>query len=40
MSEGRYNILFLSNRNSARSIFAEAVANRLGGVTSLASVRG
>jgi Low molecular weight phosphotyrosine protein phosphatase len=31
MSEGRYNILFLSNRNSARSIFAEAVANRLGG---------
>jgi arsenate reductase len=31
MSEVHYNILFLSNRNSARSIFAEAVANRLGG---------
>jgi arsenate reductase (thioredoxin) len=31
MSAGHYNILFLSNRNSARSIFAEAVANRLGG---------
>jgi arsenate reductase len=31
MSEAHYNILFLSNRNSARSIFAEAVANRLGG---------
>lgn len=30
MSAGHYNILFLSNRNTARSIFAEAVANRLG----------
>jgi protein-tyrosine-phosphatase len=31
MPEGHYNILFLSNRNTARSIFAEAVANHLGG---------
>ncbi len=30
MSERRYNVLFLSNRNTARSIFAEAVMNRLG----------
>jgi arsenate reductase len=30
MSDGRYNILFLSNRNTARSILAEAVTNRLG----------
>lgn len=30
MPAGHYNILFLSNRNTARSIFAEAVASRLG----------
>jgi arsenate reductase (thioredoxin) len=30
MSGGHYNVLFLSNRNTARSILAEAVANRLG----------
>ncbi len=30
MPDGHYNILFLSNRNSARSIFAEAVTNRIG----------
>ena len=30
MSDGHYNVLFLSNRNTARSIFAGAVANRLG----------
>jgi len=30
MSDGHYNILFLSNRNTVRSIFAEAVANHLG----------
>jgi protein-tyrosine-phosphatase len=30
MPAGHYNILFLSNRNTARSIFAEAVANRSG----------
>ncbi|HEY2535147.1 MAG TPA: protein tyrosine phosphatase [Xanthobacteraceae bacterium] len=30
MPDGHYNILFLSSRNTARSIFAEAVANRLG----------
>jgi hypothetical protein len=30
MSNGHYNILFLSNRNTARSIFAEAVLNRVG----------
>ena len=29
MSQGRYNVLFLSNRNTARSIFAEAVMNRV-----------
>jgi arsenate reductase (thioredoxin) len=31
MPQGRYNVLFLSNRNTARSIFAEAVINRVGG---------
>ena len=31
MSDGHYNVLFLSNRNTARSIFAEAVMNRIGG---------
>jgi hypothetical protein len=30
MSDGDYNILFLSTRNGAQSIFAEAVANRRG----------
>ncbi|HZN30045.1 MAG TPA: protein tyrosine phosphatase [Xanthobacteraceae bacterium] len=30
MSQGHYNVLFLSNRNTARSIFAEAVMNRIG----------
>ena len=30
MSDGHYNVLFLSNRNTARSIFAEAVMNRMG----------
>ena len=30
MSDDPYNVLFLSNRNTARSIFAEAVTNRLG----------
>jgi arsenate reductase len=30
MSDGHYNVLFLSNRNTARSIFAEAVMNRVG----------
>jgi protein-tyrosine-phosphatase len=30
MPAGHYNILFLSNRNTVRSIFAEAVANRVG----------
>jgi arsenate reductase len=30
MSDGVYNVLFLSNRNMVRSIFAEAVTNRLG----------
>jgi arsenate reductase len=30
MPDGHYNILFLSNRNTARSIFAEAVLNRIG----------
>jgi len=29
MAQGRYNVLFLSNRNTARSIFAEAVMNRV-----------
>jgi hypothetical protein len=31
MSVAHYNVLFLSNRNTARSIFAEAVMNRIGG---------
>jgi arsenate reductase len=31
MTQCRYNVLFLSNRNTARSIFAEAVMNRVGG---------
>jgi protein-tyrosine-phosphatase len=31
MAQGRYNVLFLSSRNTARSIFAEAVMNRIGG---------
>jgi len=31
MSEGHYNVLFLSHRNTARSIFAEAVLNKIGG---------
>jgi arsenate reductase len=31
MAQGHYNVLFLSNRNTARSIFAEAVMNRVGG---------
>ncbi len=30
MAEHPFNVLFLSNRNTARSIFAEAVANRKG----------
>jgi arsenate reductase len=30
MADGHYNVLFLSNRNSARSIFAEAALNRIG----------
>jgi arsenate reductase len=30
MADGRFNVLFLSNRNTARSIFAESVMNRLG----------
>jgi protein-tyrosine-phosphatase len=30
MAEHPFNVLFLSNRNTARSIFAEAVANRVG----------
>ncbi|HEX2888312.1 protein tyrosine phosphatase [Vineibacter terrae] len=30
MSQGHYNVLFLSSRNTARSIFAEAVMNRIG----------
>ena len=30
MSDGHYNVLFLSNRNTARSILAEAVLNRVG----------
>ena len=30
MSDDLYNVLFLSNRNMARSIFAEAVTNWLG----------
>ena len=31
MLVAHYNVLFLSNRNTARSIFAEAVMNRIGG---------
>ncbi len=31
MAQGRYNVLFLSNRNTTRSILAEAVMNRVGG---------
>jgi protein-tyrosine-phosphatase len=30
MPENHYNILFLSNRNTIRSLFAEAATNRLG----------
>ena len=30
MADSHYNVLFLSNRNSARSIFAEAALNRIG----------
>jgi protein-tyrosine-phosphatase len=30
MADGHYNVLFLSNRNSARSIFAEAALNKIG----------
>jgi arsenate reductase len=30
MSDRHYNVLFLSNRNTARSIFAEAIMNRVG----------
>ena len=30
MADGHYNVLFLSNRNTARSIFAEAVMNKIG----------
>ena len=30
MADGHYNVLFLSHRNSARSIFAEAALNRMG----------
>lgn len=30
MPENHYNILFLSNRNTVRSLFAEVAANRLG----------
>jgi arsenate reductase (thioredoxin) len=30
MADGHYNVLFLSNRNSARSIFAEAALNKMG----------
>jgi len=30
MADGHYNVLFLSSRNTARSIFAEAVMNKIG----------
>jgi arsenate reductase (thioredoxin) len=30
MADGHYNVLFLPNRNSPRSIFAEAALNRVG----------
>lgn len=30
MTQSHFNVLFVSNRNTARSIFAEAVMNRLG----------
>jgi arsenate reductase len=30
MANGHYNVLFLSNRNPARSIFAEAALNKMG----------
>jgi protein-tyrosine-phosphatase len=30
MAENRYNVLFLSNRNTVRSLFAEAATNRFG----------
>jgi arsenate reductase len=30
MADGHYNVLFLSNRNTARSILAESVMNRVG----------
>src|SRR5262245_8057239 len=40
MAQGRYNVLFLSNRNTARSIFAEAVTNRIAARISKASVPG
>jgi hypothetical protein len=40
MAQGRYNVLFLPNRNTARSIFAEAVTNRIAARISKASVPG
>ena len=40
MADGHYNVLFLSSRNAARSIFAEAVLNRMGMDTLSALVRG
>ena len=30
MADRRFNVLFLSNRNTTRSIFAESVMNRVG----------
>ena len=33
-----YGMLFISRRNSARSLMAEAVVNRLGGVVSVVAV--